>query len=59
MLRWKAVTPVEPLHDPCILALLITVAQGQQIVVTQEQGQPDRPSYPVSFVVRQLAFMNA
>ncbi|KAK4034277.1 hypothetical protein C8A01DRAFT_49296 [Parachaetomium inaequale] len=45
MLRWKAVTPVEPLHDPCILALLITVAQGQQIVVTQEQGQPDRPSY--------------
>ncbi|KAK3300397.1 uncharacterized protein B0H64DRAFT_14662 [Chaetomium fimeti] len=44
-LRWKAVTPKEPLHDPCILALLVAVAQGQQIVAEQNEGQTNRPTY--------------
>jgi hypothetical protein len=42
-LRLKAVTPAEPLHDPYILALLISVAQGQLEAVEHDQGPPKDP----------------
>ena len=49
MLRYKAVTPADPWRDPYILALLISIAQGQRIVLGQKEGQSDRLSFRVRF----------
>jgi hypothetical protein len=44
-LREKAATPTDPLQDPCILALLVAVAQGQKVAAAQNEGQTKRPTY--------------
>jgi hypothetical protein len=45
-LRLKGVTPaVEPFHDPFILGLLITVAQGQLAVLQGDTGRPKNPLF--------------
>ncbi|KAH6650722.1 hypothetical protein F5144DRAFT_57965 [Chaetomium tenue] len=45
LLRWKAITPTKPMHDPCILAMLVAVAQGQRLAAAQNKGKTNRPKY--------------
>jgi hypothetical protein len=44
-LRLNALSPADPLHDPFILALLITVAQGQLAVLQGDTGRPKNPLF--------------
>lgn len=46
-LYWRAITPKEPLHGPCILAMLVAVAQGQHLDAAQNKGETNRPTYRV------------
>lgn len=52
-IRLNAVTPAEPLHDAFILALLITLAQGQLKVLERSKGRPQDPLF--AFRVRFLS----
>ncbi|KAH8811298.1 hypothetical protein F5884DRAFT_819611 [Xylogone sp. PMI_703] len=44
-IRWKQLTPVEPLHDPYIVALLIAIAYQQRHVLRQQENEANSSTF--------------